>query len=148
MSGRILAKSLVPEPKTSLKCSITSLVSGTKLTSKSEKNGHVLGLEKSFFLSPLHHDVYSCSRASLLPFRVVNHGGLTLYSAGPLSSYDSTKDTASTALGTVAAPSARLNPPSDERALPRRSRAVHPELHRMPQIFLIEFIEYHLINIE
>ena len=48
-------------------------------TSKSEKNGHVLGLEKSFFLSPLHHDVYSCSRASLLPFRVVNHGGLTLY---------------------------------------------------------------------
>ena len=83
-----------------------------------EKNGHVLGLEKSFFLSPLHHDVYSCSRASLLPFRVVNHGGLTLYSAGPLSSYDSTKDTASTALGTVAAPSARLNPPSDERALP------------------------------
>ena len=59
-----------------------------------------------------------CSRASLLPFRVVNHGGLTLYSAGPLSSYDSTKDTASTALGTVAAPSARLNPPSDERALP------------------------------
>ena len=29
-------------------------------TSKSEKNGHVLGLEKSFFLSPLHHDVYSC----------------------------------------------------------------------------------------
>ena len=62
--------------------------------------------------------MYSCSRASLLPFRVVNHGGLTLYSAGPLSSYDSTKDTASTALGTVAAPSARLNPPSDERALP------------------------------
>ena len=49
---------------------------------------------------------------------MVNHGGLTLYSAGPLSSYDSTKDTASTALGTVAAPSARLNPPSDERALP------------------------------
>ena len=44
-----------------------------------KKNGHVLGLEKSFFLSPLHHDVYSCSRASLLPFRVVNHGGLTLY---------------------------------------------------------------------
>ena len=27
------------------------------LTSKSEKNGHVLGLEKSSFLSPLHHDV-------------------------------------------------------------------------------------------
>ena len=77
-----------------------------------EKWSCVLGLEKSFFLSPLHHDVYSCSRASLLPFRVVNHGGLTLYSAGPLSSYDSTKDTASTALGTVAAPSARLNPPS------------------------------------
>ena len=53
--------------------------SDRNLTSKSEKNGHVLGLEKSFFLSPLHHDVYSCSRASLLPFRVVNHGGLTLY---------------------------------------------------------------------
>jgi hypothetical protein len=54
---------------------------------------------------------YSCSRASLLPFRVVNHGGLTLYSAGPLSSYDSTKDTASTALGTVAAPSVEITSP-------------------------------------
>ena len=37
MSGRILAKSLVPEPKTSLKCSITSLVSGTKLRFSKKK---------------------------------------------------------------------------------------------------------------
>ena len=37
MSGRILAKSLVPEPKTSLKCPITSLVSGTKLRFSKKK---------------------------------------------------------------------------------------------------------------
>ena len=37
LSGRILAKSLVPEPKTSLKCSITSLVSGTKLRFSKKK---------------------------------------------------------------------------------------------------------------
>ena len=37
MSGRILAKSLVPEPKTSLKCSITCLVSGTKLRFSKKK---------------------------------------------------------------------------------------------------------------
>ena len=37
MSGRILAKSLLPEPKTSLKCSITSLVSGTKLRFSKKK---------------------------------------------------------------------------------------------------------------
>ena len=38
MSGRILAKSLLPEPKTSLKCSITSLVSGTKLRFSKKKS--------------------------------------------------------------------------------------------------------------
>ena len=37
LSGRILAQSLVPEPKTSLKCSITSLVSGTKLRFSKKK---------------------------------------------------------------------------------------------------------------
>ena len=37
LSGRILAKSLVPEPKTSLKCSITSLVSGNKLRFSKKK---------------------------------------------------------------------------------------------------------------
>ena len=31
LSGRILAKSLLPEPKTSLKCSLGALVSGNKL---------------------------------------------------------------------------------------------------------------------
>ena len=37
MSGRILAKSLVPEPKTSLKCSLGALVSGTKLRFSKKK---------------------------------------------------------------------------------------------------------------
>ena len=37
LSGRILAGLLVPEPKTSLKCSITSLVSGTNLRSLEQK---------------------------------------------------------------------------------------------------------------
>ena len=37
MSGRILAGSLLPEPKTSLKCSITSLVSGNKLRFSKKK---------------------------------------------------------------------------------------------------------------
>ena len=37
LSGRILAKSLLPEPKTSLKCSITSLVSGNKVSFSKKK---------------------------------------------------------------------------------------------------------------
>ena len=37
MSGRILAKSLLPEPKTSLKCSIAALVSGNKLRFSKKK---------------------------------------------------------------------------------------------------------------
>ena len=37
MSGRILAGSLLPEPKTSLKCSIAALVSGTKLRFSKKK---------------------------------------------------------------------------------------------------------------
>ena len=37
LSGRILAKSLLPEPKTSLKCSLAALVSGTKLRFSKKK---------------------------------------------------------------------------------------------------------------
>ena len=37
MSGRILAGLLLPEPKTSLKCSIAALVSGNKLRSLEKK---------------------------------------------------------------------------------------------------------------
>ena len=37
MSGRILAKSLLPEPKTSLKCSLGALVSGNKLRFSKKK---------------------------------------------------------------------------------------------------------------
>ena len=37
LSGRILAKSLVPEPKTSLKCSLGALVSGNKLRFSKKK---------------------------------------------------------------------------------------------------------------
>jgi len=37
LSGRILAGSLVPELKSGLKCSITSLVSGTNLRSTRKK---------------------------------------------------------------------------------------------------------------
>ena len=37
MSGRILAKSLLPEPKTSLKCSLGTLVSGNKLRFSKKK---------------------------------------------------------------------------------------------------------------
>ena len=37
MSGRILAGLLVPEPKTSLKCSLGTLVSGTKLRFSKKK---------------------------------------------------------------------------------------------------------------
>jgi len=37
VSGHILAKSLVPEPKTSLKCSLGALVSGTKLSFSKKK---------------------------------------------------------------------------------------------------------------
>ena len=42
LSGRILAGLLVPEPKTSLKCSITSLVSGTNLRSFLSCSGCVI----------------------------------------------------------------------------------------------------------
>ena len=37
MSGRILAKSLLPEPKSSLKCSLGALVSGNKLRFSKKK---------------------------------------------------------------------------------------------------------------
>ena len=37
LSGRILAKSLLPEPKTSLKCSLAALVSGNKLRFSKKK---------------------------------------------------------------------------------------------------------------
>ena len=37
LSGRILAKSLLPEPKTSLKCSLGALVSGNKLRFSKKK---------------------------------------------------------------------------------------------------------------
>jgi len=37
LSGRILAKSLLPEPKTSLKCSLGTLVSGNKLRFSKKK---------------------------------------------------------------------------------------------------------------
>ena len=39
LSGRILAKSLLPEPKTSLKCSLGALVSGNKLRFSKKKFG-------------------------------------------------------------------------------------------------------------
>ena len=63
MSGRILAKSLVPEPKTSLKCSLGALVSGTV----------VKLLTGFFFISPVFarggatrgplHPLRGCPRA-------------------------------------------------------------------------------------
>ena len=49
LSGRILAGSLVPEPKTSLKCYITCLVSGTNLRFSKKKNHFfLLSFEEAF----------------------------------------------------------------------------------------------------
>ena len=58
LSGRILAKSLVPEPKTSLKCSIAALVSGTVPSSDfRKKNSLFPSLSREPFQKPLeaHH---------------------------------------------------------------------------------------------
>jgi len=58
LSGRILAKSLLPEPKTSLKCSLAALVSGTKLRFSKKK----FTFSNSLSRKPLeaHHSLHHC----------------------------------------------------------------------------------------
>jgi len=67
LSGRILAKSLVPEPKTSLKCSITCLVSGTKLRFSKKKftfsNSSELSFEEAFGSSSLTTIAAACGES-------------------------------------------------------------------------------------
>ena len=63
MSGRILAKSLLPEPKTSLKCSITSLVSGNKLRFSKKNSLFPLSFEEAFGSSSLTTIAAACGES-------------------------------------------------------------------------------------
>ena len=58
MSGRILAKSLLPEPKTSLKCSIAALV----LVTNQKFRGKKFTFSNSLSRKPLeaHHSLHHC----------------------------------------------------------------------------------------
>ena len=63
MSGRILAKSLVPEPKTSLKCSLGALVSGTKLRFSKKNSLFPLSFEGAFGSSSLTTIAAACGES-------------------------------------------------------------------------------------
>jgi len=63
LSGRILAKSLLPEPKTSLKCSITCLVSGNKLRFSKKNSLFPLSFEGAFGSSSLTTIAAACGES-------------------------------------------------------------------------------------
>ena len=63
MSGRILAKSLLPEPKTSLKCSITCLVSGNKLRFSKKKITFSPLFRGSLWKLITHHLAAACGES-------------------------------------------------------------------------------------
>ena len=63
MSGRILAKSLLPEPKTSLKCSLGALVSGTNSDFRKKIHFFQLSFEGAFGSSSLTTIAAACGES-------------------------------------------------------------------------------------